>query len=155
MVYGQTLRLPGEFFTNTDDTTIDNSDFASHLRSTMRLLRPTSPKHHGERRTFIHKDLSTSSHVFVRHDAVRKSLQPPYDGPFPVITRDDKAFKLDIRGKPVTVSIDRLKPAFVLQDESDEEQRCSTANSEPAAPPTSTTTTRSGRRVRFNLRYSG
>ena len=129
MVYGQSLRLPGEFFSSSQDTTIDNSDFVSQLRSTMRALRPISTKRHGEATTFIYKDLKTCSHVFVRYDAVRKPLQSPYDGPFLVKNRNDKAFDVDIRGKKVTVSIDRLKPAFVLTDDKDSgERRRSTLN---------------------------
>ena len=42
--------------------------------------------------------LSTATHVFIRHDAVRKPLQPPYDGPYPVIKGTDKHFTIDING---------------------------------------------------------
>ena len=142
----------------------------------MRALRPISTKRHGEAPRFIYKELKTCSHVFVRHDAVRKPLQSPYDGPFLVKNRNDKAFDVDIRGKTVTVSIDRLKPAFVLTDDKDScERRRSTLNNNnnkninnndkevndsnkenakkaPSSPPV--TTTRYGRRVRFNLKQT-
>jgi len=48
--------------------------------------------------------LSNCTHVFIRHNVVKKPLQPPYDGLFQVISRTDK--------KEV-VSIDHLKPAFL------------------------------------------
>ncbi len=35
----------------------------------------------------------------IRHDAVRKPLQPPYDGPYPVVKYTDKHFTIDIAGR--------------------------------------------------------
>jgi len=75
-------------------------------------LRPTPMSRHGQRSTFVSSNLNTTVHVFIRHDAVRRSLQPPYDGRiqwFPgqiVCCRQNK-------GKDKSVSIDRLKPAFM------------------------------------------
>ena len=148
MVYGQPLRLPGEFFSSSSDVTIDNSDFVSRLRSTIRTLRPMSSKRHGGAATFIYKELKTCSHVFLRHDAVRKPLQSPYDGPYLVKSRTDKTFNIDVRGKTVTVSIDRLKPAFVLTEDNTRD-----INNNDISQPSSTIKTRShpGRHVRFNL----
>ena len=40
-------------------------------------------------------------------------LQSPYQGPFKVIDRQGKFYKLDLGTRPDTVSIDRLKPAFL------------------------------------------
>lgn len=48
--------------------------------------------------------LSTATHVFIRHDAVRRPLQPPYDGPYPVVKHTDKHFTVDINGRKDTVS---------------------------------------------------
>ena len=44
-------------------------------------------------------------HVFVRHDAVKKPLQAPYDGPYSVIKRDNKFFTMNVNGSKDTVSI--------------------------------------------------
>ena len=49
----------------------------------------------------------------MRHDTVKKPLQPPYDGPFQVFQRNDKHFTLDIAGKKKVVSLDRLKLAYM------------------------------------------
>ena len=62
---------------------------------------------------FIHQHLSFTKFVFVRHDGVKSSLQPPYNGPFKVIDHDDKYFTIEIHGKQDTVSIDRLKPTYM------------------------------------------
>ena len=83
LVYGTTLRLPGEFFDTTSNSTLpDQHAYVSRLRNTMQHIQPVPTSHHATRSTHVSKDLSTCTHVFIRHDAIRKSLQPPYDGPF-------------------------------------------------------------------------
>ena len=52
--------------------------------------------------------------MFVRHDAVKRPLQQPYDGPYLVLDRSDRFYTLDLNGHTDTVSIDRLKPAYRL-----------------------------------------
>ena len=37
----------------------------------------------------------------------------PHDGPFRVVSKSDKYFTLEIKGRAETVSIDRLKTAYV------------------------------------------
>ena len=68
---------------------------------------PTSPPR-------LDPALQSVSHVFLRVDAVRRPLVPPYIGPFPVLRRGPKTFDILQGKKTVTVSIDRLKPAFSL-----------------------------------------
>jgi hypothetical protein len=63
---------------------------------------------------YIPKDLVQSNYVFVRVDKVRPALTPPYEGPYKVLRRLRKAFTVDVKGKPTTISIDRLKPAHCL-----------------------------------------
>ena len=85
MVYGTTLRLPGEFLTPSPTISLPNpSEFLNKLKSYFRHIKPTSPRPHTSN-VNIPQALPTATHVFVRHDAVRKPLQPPYDGPYPVI----------------------------------------------------------------------
>ena len=61
----------------------------------------------------VPKDISSWTHVFLRKDAVKAPLTPPYTGPYRVLSRTDKPFTLDISGKKATVSIDRVKRAFL------------------------------------------
>ena len=70
---------------------------------------------HGEesRRSFVHTELPTATRVFVRVYAHKSPLQAPYKGPFKVLERHSKYFKLDLSNREDTVSMDRLKPAFV------------------------------------------
>ena len=46
----------------------------------------------------------------------RRPLTPPYIGPFLVLERAPKTFVISKSGKEVTVSIDRVKPAFLSTD---------------------------------------
>ncbi|GFS98262.1 retrovirus-related Pol polyprotein from transposon opus [Trichonephila clavipes] len=58
------------------------------------------------------------SNIRLPVDRVRKALEPPYDGPFPVKERYEKYFTLTIKNKPVNISVDRLKPAYLLMTDS-------------------------------------
>jgi hypothetical protein len=49
----------------------------------------------------------------------RTPLEPPYTGPYGVLSRNNKTFKILANEKAVVVSIDRLKPAFMLQEDGD------------------------------------
>jgi hypothetical protein len=50
--------------------------------------------------------------VFVREDAVIPTLAPRYPGPYLVLERRSKYFRLQIGSKQDVVSVDRLKPVF-------------------------------------------
>ena len=85
MVYGTTLRLPGEFFTPSQPNSLpDPADYVFNLRSHMQTIRPHTPRP-TLRNSNIIDGLATATHMFIRHDAVRKPLQPPYDGPYLVL----------------------------------------------------------------------
>lgn len=116
LVYGEPLRLPGEFFDPSTAGTTDITEFTARLRQFANNLKPVPASRHTRQSVFVYKDLATTSHVFLREDALRASLQPAYTGPHPVIERNDKYFKLQIKGKPVTVTVDRLKPAYILPE---------------------------------------
>lgn len=163
LVYGSPLRLPAEFF-DSPSVDVEPHDFLKELRSTMEQLKPTPTSAHNKTSTFVHPALESCSHVFVRHDGVKRPLQAPYNGPFAVISRSAKTFTLDIKGKHSTINVDRLKPAFLLND--DPTTLYPTSPPVPpsptnpdqlpassAAPHPAPVVTRSGRRVRFNSRY--
>jgi len=140
LVYGSPLQLPGEFFTPSSSERTDVTDFASQLKVHIGKLRPIPASQHAAPSTFIFKDLATASHVFLRHGALQGALQAPYVGPYRVLHRGDKTYTIEVQGAAKTVSIDRLKLAFVLH-----------VDTESASPPDilSGLTTRSGRRVCF------
>ncbi|XP_066602881.1 uncharacterized protein [Prorops nasuta] len=93
LVYGTTLRLPGEFFIDVQDSQQPRL-LLERLRSTMRSIRPVAISFHESQKTFIHKDIYTCSHVFIRVDAVKKPLEAPYEGSFKILRRiNDKVMK--------------------------------------------------------------
>lgn len=75
MIYGETLKLPGEFFTTNKNITCQ-TEFVQNLRSNMAKLQPTITAHHDSAKIFVQKELSKCTHVFVRDDTVRPSLKP-------------------------------------------------------------------------------
>lgn len=112
LVYGTTLRLPGQFFDKDSTFSIDPSTFLQRLRDHFSHVRPAATRTQQPATTFVSPHLSSAAKVFVRRDALRKSLQPPYTGPYNVLERAPKHFVIDCNGRRETVSIDRLKPAF-------------------------------------------
>ena len=109
LVYGTTLRLPGEFFTSSREP-VDPSNYVSTLKTSMQHLQAVPP-HPAQRSVYVSPALSACTHVFIRHDATRRPLQQPYDGPYKVLKREAKHFIVDIKGRHDAVSLDRLKPA--------------------------------------------
>ena len=166
LVYGTTLRLPGEFVAPSVATSaVDPANYVSQLRSYMRQLR-APPARPAQRPSYVNDALSTCTHVLIRHDAVRKPLQQPYDGPYKILKRNDKYYTVDINGRHDTVSLDRIKPAHMelLIPETGSHQQPESVTADPPSqsiPPTPTQTnatpttptpiqvTRSGRHVRW------
>ena len=79
----------------------------------MQQLQPPAVRSHQQKSPYVSSDLDSCTHVFVRHDAVTRPLQQPYDGPFKVTKCSNRHFTLDIKGKESVVSIDLLKPAYL------------------------------------------
>lgn len=119
-LYGQPLRLPGEFL-EEQKTVKDPLSALQELRNNLSLLRPVKTKH-PNRKTFVHDELQTCSHVFLREDGVKKPLVPPYAGPYRVINRNPKFYTIQLPGREATVSLDRLKPAYLLEGETGTQQ---------------------------------
>lgn len=157
MVFGTTLRIPGEFF-NDQPSMKTETETVIDLRNAMNNLRPTSTVWHGTPKVFVPSDLQTTSHVFIRDDSIRTSLTHPYNGPFEVIERTPKYFKIQIGKRQSNVSIDRLKPAFLPTTSEPPNKPISTSkqksNQQPVDTLSPTKVTRSGRKVRFPDRYT-
>ena len=118
LLYGQTLRLPGEFYevsTRHHDTI---SNFMDKLNGALKKAQ-AQRKSNNSRATFIHDEIYKCSHVYVRNDAPRKPLTPTYNGPYKVISRNDKYFAIQLRNRCTNITVDRLKPAFRMNTESE------------------------------------
>ena len=114
LVYGVPLRIFGALLLQIGSK-MEPSIFLRRLRRHMEQLRPTPVTRHSSPATFIHKVLRHSTHVFLRQDAIRRSLEPPYSGPHKVIARSDKTFHIIVSGLKMTVFTDRLKPAYLTE----------------------------------------
>lgn len=111
MVYGQNLRLPGEIVTVAKD--FDASDVLFKLKEHFKNIK-SNIDHHRDSRTdiYIPKDLKDCKYVFVRL-VHKRSLQQPYEGPYRVVEKFKKFFKIEINDKVEVIHIDRLKPALI------------------------------------------
>ena len=79
----------------------------------MQALKATPPRLVADPTVDVSNTLHGATHVFIRHDATRKPLQPPYDGPYRVLDRSTNFYTVDIKGRQDTVAISRLKPAYL------------------------------------------
>ncbi|XP_064468688.1 uncharacterized protein LOC135382951 [Ornithodoros turicata] len=146
LVYGSALRLPADFFVPPQHQPAP-AEYLQRLQRFFASLRPTPTRTDSSRKVHVPQELATETHVFLRTDAVRRALTPPYSGPHTILSRGEKTFRISIRGKPETVSADRVKPAFVEcptiaassapEDASDAPPRTPTPTSPPStsAPP--------------------
>lgn len=133
MTYGSTLRIPSDFF-EPSPPEIEDAEFVRCLSESMANLSPSNKSHSNNRNTFVYKDLATCTHVFVRNDMVKSPLTPPYDGPFEVIHRGEKQFTIQMPLRTAVVSIDRLKPAYLLNKEEITSTSSSMQNKHQASP---------------------
>ncbi|GBN30932.1 Transposon Tf2-11 polyprotein [Araneus ventricosus] len=72
IVYGESLRLPGEFFSEPSIRTASES-FANNLRKQMETVGPRTTRRNSSRHIFVNKHLENCSHVFQRIDRVKKA----------------------------------------------------------------------------------
>jgi hypothetical protein len=152
MVYGKTIRLPREFF-EEPTTKIDPDSFVADLQKQMLWLKPSTPGFTTSS-VFIPKDLQTCSYVFLRCDRVRKPLEPSYEGPFPVIARHAKYVTISRKCKHINVSVDRLKPAYLLREEPEKNRPNPPEEPRPTGdPPSNVRRSTSGRTIRFPARF--
>ena len=87
------------------------------LHDAVQRFVPCRPTYTPDRKVFVPDELLKSTHVFMRVDASKPPLPPPYIGPYKVLQCKEKSFKLQIRNSTDWISIDRLKPAYLLPDD--------------------------------------
>lgn len=161
LVYGTNVRIPGEFL-ETGKGNIPQTDFVLKLRDHFAELKPEPASRHGIGKIFVSAELKNCKYVFVRTDALRKALQPPYTGPYLVVDRNDKQFEIMINNKATKVSIDRIKPCYSENIEDNLQNLPTSTNNEQTKNTTvlntnnennSTTSklSKNSKTVRFNL----
>ena len=114
MIYGTTLRLPGEFTKQYNvDANTDLENYSDKLRVAMSRLRLCPPRDTQQHNIFQFKEIATCTHVFLRRIAIAPPLTAPYDGLYKVVARSGRVMKILVKGKVETVSLDRVKPAHL------------------------------------------
>ncbi|UYV79216.1 hypothetical protein LAZ67_17001566 [Cordylochernes scorpioides] len=115
LVYGKPLPLSGTFFEDPPSASSPTKPWLEDFKRAMASLKPPPSKPHGNRHVYVPKPLETCSHVYLRRDLILPPLAPPYDGPYEVLFRKPKIYKLKIKKRSTWVSIDRLKPGFTSE----------------------------------------
>ncbi|BHF74694.1 hypothetical protein SprV_0501778100 [Sparganum proliferum] len=111
LVFGATVRLPRQKISLTPRVAVeDPTNLLHRLRQFMRTHSPALPRSPVSE-SYLEKDSATCSHVYLRCDRVRRPLEPTYDGPFRVISRGTKNFRIQRGTREEVVSVDRLKAA--------------------------------------------
>merc|ERR1712015_461014 len=133
LVYGEPLVVPGDFIAPPEGE--DAAQTLARLREDVQRLRPIPTSRHGCQPNFVPTNLADADYVFVRRDGHKSPLSRPYTGPFRVVERGDKTFKLECGGKVDTFTIDRLKRAYEDDDVAIVPAQPPRRGRPPAAPP--------------------
>jgi hypothetical protein len=114
-LYGSPLAVPGQFLASEEPPA---ADYLQRLRATMADFLPPAPVHCSppDPKVQLPAALQTARFVFVRDDGHKPPLSPLYRGPYRVVTRSAKFFRLQLGDKEDSVSVDRLKPVFSTED---------------------------------------
>ncbi|XP_065213333.1 uncharacterized protein LOC135840637 [Planococcus citri] len=154
LTLGAELRLQGDFIADTPELS-NAPEFVKKLQSALQSVGKAF-RRHGDPPTFVPKALDTCTHVFLRVKTQRASLIPPYTRPHCVIHRKDKVIEVEVNGKAVLVSVDRLKPAYLAPVADTNQLRSQiedTVKPEPAQHP-QVEKSRPKRKVRFKGVYT-
>ena len=101
VIYGTTVRLPGQFFFKSPQTPLDITSFVDCLTAKMANLAFNHPAQ-CKKATYISKLFETCTHVFIRDFAGTHSLQPPSRGPFKILKRNKIFLPYPLRTVPRT-----------------------------------------------------
>jgi cleavage and polyadenylation specificity factor subunit 1 len=108
MVYGTPLALPGVVVNGQEQPA---EFFVEQLQSKLSSFSPLPPSIQASPSNGGGK-LRDARFVFIRSPPAAPALSPAYRGPYLVLERSEKFFKVQIGGKADNVSVDRLKPYF-------------------------------------------
>ncbi|GFU69213.1 retrovirus-related Pol polyprotein from transposon 17.6 [Trichonephila clavipes] len=141
LVFGTTIRLPGEMFDSSkpDDDVVN---FVSKLKSHMQSLHPKRPKHHGKRPVFIHP-----GHMFFFAETC---YVVHFNNPMMALSKCKPAFFLNTEDLQLPQTKNET-PATVEPNAT--ASTPATVESDPTASTPTQPSTRSGRKVHLPTRY--
>ena len=114
LVYGEDLRLPGQFDTKT--SALPALTFLPTLKQVVRDMRPNPPRTTTSPQTYFPTALREATAVFLRRDAQISPLQPKYSGPHEVLNRGEKHVTIKVHGRPYVAAWERVKVAVTETD---------------------------------------
>ena len=133
-LYGTDLVLPGQFL---DAPEPPPADFFRRLHQSMETFVPatvqSSPPAPSPA-SALPPALLMADMVLVRRDGHKPPLAPLYDGPYKVLVRTPRYFRLQVGSRADSVSVERLKPAYCSVDVSPAAPR---RRGRPPGPPPS------------------
>ena len=140
-MYGCSLKLPIDIVDPPqEDHSLNISSYADRLRQHMQDLHPPTTRE-PKVPSYVDSKLAESTHVFVKNDS-KTGLLPNYKGPFKVLERGNKFFKIQTDRKIDTVSVDRLKHARLpVEDLSEPTEEVVLPPQHPSIPFTAPPTT--------------
>ena len=107
-VFGAQPVLPGQFLNSPEPP---SPTFLQELQHTLCNRTPPPADHHNRPGPLkLPEELMLTRYVLVRRDGAQPPLSPMYDGPYLVLERSLRFFKLQVGTKQDTVSTLRLKP---------------------------------------------
>jgi hypothetical protein len=107
LTFGAALSLPAAFITSLERSP---ETFLRELQSFLPCASPLSATPASSRLPPAATALDAATHVYVRAPPAAPALSPAYRGPYRVLWRGPKFYRLAIGGREDTISIDRLKP---------------------------------------------
>ena len=114
-LYGTSLTLPTQV-PHQSSPPLPLTDFTTRLVETMKAVPfHQTAWHRPEAQTKVAKvpsALLETDFAYIRRDNHKPPLTRPYDGPFRIIKQSEKFFVLLVGRREMSVTVDRLKPAF-------------------------------------------
>jgi hypothetical protein len=109
LVYGTPLTLPGEFLGTLEASA---QEIADRIRSEVDSFNPLPVNQPliADSSASVLEALQVATHVYVLQGGVIPTLAPRYQGPYLVLEKGPKSFRLAIGAREEVVSVDRLKP---------------------------------------------
>ena len=131
ILYGHSMRLPGDLIQSPENILQEPSIYAQNLRKELLKIRPGGATFKAKL-GYVDPRLRTCKWVFVKNMQRKNKLMPNYSGPYRVINKNEKYFTLQFERKEDNVALHRLKPAYMMPCENPiakfEEQNMHTSN---------------------------
>lgn len=117
LTYGARVRQPTEFFTLEKWVTSRWTWICTSVKRSHQKFSTKANKQHGKFPVYVPSSVASCQYVFVCVvEPQRGPLIQPYKGPYHVLEKSEQSFVIDVDGEKKRISIDRLKPAYLLRE---------------------------------------